>query len=246
VLSELDKSIIRSYETSFVSRKIIPIIGTCWRTLKACSYRCTFRPPPPPSTRPPISRKQRVEAMERLLLGLGDQQLATGIAILIASVANRCTMNVLELRIVSCLAWFSATTHSATLKVLREYFYRRPVVRNLRVLGVILFIGLLLYNQVLVSMAGYVDPIKPVQCILNGEILTTASKEGLTLKAMVLLILLFVDYMTSTRHLFTNAQRAGLLDGKLEGRMALNFSRYRWPSNIDRKRRTALLEEASL
>jgi hypothetical protein len=157
VLSELDKSIIRSYKTSFVSRKIIPIIGTCWRTLKACSYRCTFRPPPPPSTRPPISRKQRVEAMERLLLGLGDQQLATGIAILIASVANRCTMNVLELRIVSCLAWFSATTHSATLKVLREYFYKRPVVRNLRVLGVILFIGLLLYNQVLVSMADYVD-----------------------------------------------------------------------------------------
>jgi hypothetical protein len=155
-------------------------MGRSLFSLKSFLYRCIGRPAP--KLRAHVPREQRVEAVTRFLLGFSDQQLATGLAILIAVLANRCSLTVYELQIAFCLAWFSATTHMATLKVLQEYFYKNKVVRNWRVLGIFAFLVLLCFLQIILLLAGDpsdeagygVDFATPMQCVINAR--TQASK----------------------------------------------------------------------
>lgn len=86
--------------------------------------------PPEPASCPSEAKEQRRERVERFVLALSDQQLVTGLAIMIAGHARRYSMSVYHFNIVSSLAWFSSATHLATLGTLREYFIKRPSVRN--------------------------------------------------------------------------------------------------------------------
>jgi hypothetical protein len=109
-----------------------------------------------------LTRRQREEVVKRFILTLSDQQLATGLAILIAAVANQCTLTVWEFQLAFSLAWFSSTTHLATLDVLREYFLSHGAVRNWRVFGMIALLVLLMYSLIM-AMAS-VDTTIPIQC----------------------------------------------------------------------------------
>lgn len=111
-----------------------------------------------------LTRRQREEVVKRFILTLSDQQLATGLAILIAAVANQCTLSVWEFQLAFALAWFSSTTHMATLDCLQEYFLQHGAVRNWRVFGMIAVLILLMYSVVM-SMAS-VDNTIPIQCTL--------------------------------------------------------------------------------
>ncbi|KAF2006511.1 hypothetical protein P154DRAFT_404433, partial [Amniculicola lignicola CBS 123094] len=97
VLTSVDRAVILRYQRSFLASKVFPVAAT-----GSC-----------------MSREERVEALARFLLALSDQQLITGIAVIVAAFANRCSITLLEFRIVGSFAWFSATTHLATLEVLR-------------------------------------------------------------------------------------------------------------------------------
>lgn len=173
ILSSADEAVIRLYRKTFVAQRIIPEIGRFWLYLKSLLYYCARRDPP--KTQPALTRERRVEATTRFLLGFSDQQLVTGLAILVAALANRSQLTLYELQIVFCLAWFSATTHVATLQVLREYFYDNAVVRNWRILGILAFTVLICFFQVILLLAG--DPQttngvnygRPIQCIINGD-----------------------------------------------------------------------------
>lgn len=81
-----------------------------------------------------LNRAQREEAITRFILALSDQQLAVGLAILIAIITNQCTLSVAEFRIAFALAWFSTSTHLATLDSLRHYFVCHQTIRNWRIL----------------------------------------------------------------------------------------------------------------
>lgn len=109
-----------------------------------------------------LTRRQREEVVRRFILTLSDQQLATGLAILIAAVANQCTLTVWEFQLAFALAWFSSTTHLATLDCLREYFLKHGEVRNWRVGGMVALLALLMYFLIM-SMASVDDTI-PIQC----------------------------------------------------------------------------------
>jgi len=109
-----------------------------------------------------LTKKQREEVLKRFVLTLSDQQLATGLAILIAAVANQCTLTVWEFQLAFSLAWFSSTTHLATLDCLREYFITHGVVHSWRVFGMVALLLLLMYS-LLMSMASD-DATIPVQC----------------------------------------------------------------------------------
>ncbi|ORY14174.1 hypothetical protein BCR34DRAFT_446561, partial [Clohesyomyces aquaticus] len=115
VLSETDMAVIERYQASGFAKAVPPGLRRYWLKIKVFALRRKkdYRASPSPN------REQRVAALTRFVLALSDQQLVTGLAVLIAAIANRCNLNVLELRIAYCLAYFSATTHLATLEVLR-------------------------------------------------------------------------------------------------------------------------------
>jgi len=65
-----------------------------------------------------LSSKRLREAFENLILAFSDQQLVTGLAILIAAYCKG-DITIYSFQVASALAWFSSTIHLATLVVLR-------------------------------------------------------------------------------------------------------------------------------
>jgi hypothetical protein len=175
---------------------------------------CTFRPIT--VRRAPLGREQRVEALTRFLLAFSDQLLVTGLAMLIAALANRCRLTVCEMRIVFCLAWFAATTHVATLCVLREYLYLNAVVRNWRLFAILPFLVLLTCLQVLVLFAGDADdpsaqdPANPVQCILEKDLSIFDITLGNLVRGSRLLLVVLYPYAVHIWDLFNDPRVAKL------------------------------------
>ena len=66
----------------------------------------------------PLNISTKRHGVEAFILTLSDQQLVTGLAILIAGYV-KCDISVYSFRNVSAIAWFSCTTHLATLTVLK-------------------------------------------------------------------------------------------------------------------------------
>lgn len=59
------------------------------------------------------------EALEKFILALSDQQLVTGLALLITGF-QKCDISVYSFTVVTGLAWFSCTTHLSTLLLLQR------------------------------------------------------------------------------------------------------------------------------
>ncbi|KAF2661827.1 hypothetical protein K491DRAFT_388332 [Lophiostoma macrostomum CBS 122681] len=158
-LNETDKHIVSSFQSWLASQRINRYALSLWSKLQHCTLKAFGKKPGPKRK---MSREERQEAVTRFILVLSDQQLATGLAILIAGVVNQCTLSVYEFQIVFALAWFSSTTHLATLDCLRHYFLTHHVVRNCRVFGM-LFLLLLLSYTLVMSMAS-IDETIPLAC----------------------------------------------------------------------------------
>ena len=74
---------------------------------------------------------------------ISDQQILTGVSILTAGYAKRCSINVYHWQVVVYLAWMSSGTHLITLSVLRNYLREKSILRLSRVAGMfILFLML--------------------------------------------------------------------------------------------------------
>lgn len=83
------------------------------------------------------------EIIEDVTLSLSDQQLITGLAILIAGYYEMLNNNlsVYHWNIVVYLAWMSSAVHIASLTLLQNVFTERRTLRNIRVAGMtILFV----------------------------------------------------------------------------------------------------------
>jgi len=74
-----------------------------------------------------------VPVIEKVVLSISDQQILTGLAVLIASFWTHCSISVYHFAVANDLAWFSANTHLTTLTVLTRYFRGRPKFRDSRV-----------------------------------------------------------------------------------------------------------------
>ena len=73
-----------------------------------------------------------------------DQQLVTGIAILVSGYAQLpCGLSSYHWQMIVYLAWFSSLTHLTTLTVLRQYFRRNPAARLWRAVLMLLMVTLL-------------------------------------------------------------------------------------------------------
>ena len=138
------------------------------------------------------NREKRGDALQRFLLTLSDQQLVTGIAVLIAGYSKICSMPIYHFNIVASLAWFSSATHLATLGVLRSYLVAHPVVRNWRVIAMVLLLILLLVAQFPAWSDG--DDSLPVSCFfLDMEIPAEFSGLITLITTLGFLVVTFVE-----------------------------------------------------
>lgn len=71
----------------------------------------------------------------KIVLALSDQQLVTGLSIMISAYSQlRCGLSFYHWRMVTTLAWFSSATHLATLLFLKQYLQRNTYIWYARVL----------------------------------------------------------------------------------------------------------------
>lgn len=86
-------------------------------------------------------------ALHKGVMMFSDQQIVTGIAILVAGLAGlreSSDISVYHFQVVIYLAWMSSNVHLTTLTVLRSYLQSKPALRTWRVTGMsILFVLLL-------------------------------------------------------------------------------------------------------
>lgn len=110
-----------------------------------------------------------------LVLLFSDQQLLTGLAILIAgytqaSGQNR-NLSVYHWNNVIYLAWLSSTVHLMSLSVLRDRLKKSHALRAIRVTVMILILGLLLAALVPTTTEKWIDdPGMPVRCLWNTHL----------------------------------------------------------------------------
>ncbi|KAB2569917.1 N-glycosidase [Lasiodiplodia theobromae] len=88
-------------------------------------------------------------ALERFILTMSDQQLVTGIAIMVTIYTKSCDISIYSFQIAAALAWFSSTTHLATLTLLRAYFDHHRIARNFRAVMMVMMMIMLAAAQII-------------------------------------------------------------------------------------------------
>ncbi|MCJ1383547.1 hypothetical protein MMC17_006661 [Xylographa soralifera] len=159
-LNDLDHKVVEKIASSWVGVTSVK----AWKAFNRISRKCLFLRPP--NEKDDLDEDQRREALKKFILTLSDQQLVTGIAILVACFANWCRTSVYELNMVVSLAWFSSATHLATLDVLQDYFQHNRVVRNWRMIGMVAIVLLLIAGLLLTGFYTNNNEFSaPLQCL---------------------------------------------------------------------------------
>ena len=143
----------------------------------------------------------RKQAITQFILALSDQQLVTGLAILVSGVANRKTLTLYEFSVVLSLAWFSATTHLATMDALRTYLKKRRAIRNARVIGIVAVLGFLVFAFAVTIKSSILPNTVPVLCVLDSGLQPRVDQWRI-LSGVGVLVLLFYEYSTRIWHLY--------------------------------------------
>jgi hypothetical protein len=112
------------------------------------------------------TKRIRADALSRFVLALSDQQLVTGLAVLITGYYKRCTISGYHFNLVANLAWFSSTCHLSTLAVLHDFLMNHPVLKTWRVIGMISVLGLLFHAQLYIQW--YPIPSLLIQCTFEN------------------------------------------------------------------------------
>jgi hypothetical protein len=203
-LNETDRAVIASFQACLPSEKNASRIRAAYEKIEALVL---FGKSPRPHRK--LNRRQREKVVQSFILSLSDNQLATGLALLIAAVANQCTLTNWEFQLAFSLAWFSSTTHLATLDCLRDYFHKHGAVRNWRVFGMIVLLVLLMYSLVM-SIASADDTI-PVQCTIYFFRETRPGQQSLwgiydIISAILTLLVLTWQYMVRIRVSYQNVE----------------------------------------
>jgi hypothetical protein len=133
-----------------------------------------------------------VDSIVHITLGLSDQQLVTGLAILITGYTKHCSMKSRHWWIVFDLAFFSSVTHLASLPALRDYLTKYRRFRDLRVFLMLSNYIMLLASAIL-SFRDYDERTKycPIQCTFDQIRIKRFGVSPIYTVQMVLLSLVF-------------------------------------------------------
>ena len=125
----------RSLYHCFATKKVVPST--------AISEGPATADIPEPETDP--ARKYRIEAFRDFMLALSDQQLVTGLAMLVAGFGGFSDITIYSANVVSALAYFSASVHMGTLDFLTTYLRKHGIVKGFRVVAMMGTAGLLVF-----------------------------------------------------------------------------------------------------
>ncbi|KAB8596105.1 hypothetical protein FH972_025814 [Carpinus fangiana] len=84
------------------------------------------------------------EAVELVVLVISDQQIVTGVAMLLTGFVKLRTITIYHWHIVVYAAWVSSNVHLTTLTILRFYLQERSLLRTIRLGGMMVLLLLLL------------------------------------------------------------------------------------------------------
>ena len=143
------------------------------------------------------------EALQNAVLAFGDQQIVTGIAILVSAYAQiSCGLQVYHWQVAVDLALFSSITHLTTLTCLRNYFRKRKSLRTMR----LIFMGTIgLMLSVALGITGYeVDAVSiPAWCLFQTKSINDETRFPYNwLYMCILLSYLTVSYISRAIQLF--------------------------------------------
>ncbi len=159
------------------------------------------------------TKENWIPVIEKLVLTLSDQQLLTGLAVLIAAFWTHCSISVYHFALVNDLAWFSSNVHLVTLSVLRRHLLANRVLRNWRVALMVAMALLLVASTVMQGHREWYDGWPyDAQCFFENLI----GNIGGTPKhwMIVNLVLICVDYPRMIISLFERPM--GYIDEWLE------------------------------
>ena len=121
------------------------------------------------------------KALEAAVLTYSDQQIITGMAIMISGYSQlRGGLAVYYWQLTVDLAWFSSITHLTTLTCLRYYFQERRGLKLLRLICMAVTAGMLSFA---VASTGYLGGKNfsydyPAWCLFHPKLLRTATGKG--------------------------------------------------------------------
>ena len=128
--------------------------------------------------------------LENLVLSLSDQQIITGLAILITGFIKHCSISVYHFTIVTDLATFSSNAHMTTLNYLQSYLKERPSLRNWRaVLMMILFFALIAASVLGGHWAWYQSWPYQAQCLFDDLIGNVHGSPALWMSVNIIMLL---------------------------------------------------------
>src|SRR2546429_5681837 len=84
-----------------------------------------------------------VIVLDKLILGLSDQQLVTGLAVLTIGLGRIRLISTYHFYVIQSLAMFSCGCHMASVITLRRYFQEHPLLASIR-LGAMLIFAIIL------------------------------------------------------------------------------------------------------
>lgn len=142
------------------------------------------------------------KALTAFILSLSDQQLVTGPAMVVAALSQRCNISVYEFNIVSSVAWLSSTTHLSTLIVLRQYFRQNGTVRNIRIVGMLVNLSLVIYTVILTNASTFVDGSVHIECI-SRNLWPLLSDTSIYLPMVMTISFLVLTYSGSILQLYS-------------------------------------------
>ena len=114
--------------------------------------------------------------LQSLVLSFSDQQLITGLSILIVAFNQHCTISTYHFGIVIDIACFSTITHLASLFSLRVFFQERVFLRWLRMSGMTAILIMIIAGTIIRNQSQFSDALTcPVQCSIDKMSETTYS-----------------------------------------------------------------------
>ena len=151
---------------SWMKTHLDPLVAGTKNTVQKLFRTRNYAKRPMHSANQALACERRKGGLESFVLTLSDQQVVTGVAILIAGFIRTCSMSIYHFNIATSLAWFTSATHLATLGVLLTYFIDRPTVRDWRTIAMLLLLLMLIAAQL--PAWSILDNSLPVSCFYSS------------------------------------------------------------------------------
>ncbi|OJJ54307.1 hypothetical protein ASPSYDRAFT_50358 [Aspergillus sydowii CBS 593.65] len=160
--------------------------------------------------------------LKKLILAISDQQLVTGLAMLIGAFSQlNCGISFYHWQVATTLAWFASITHLATLPFLQEFLQRHNFLLCLRVM---LMSGVAIMLSITLLRSGLPDA--PAMCgtVANGSLAVSdwIKKDGMY--TILSEIILLGTLITRLLRMFSRTSHLGI--------KAMRSARAKWQASI--------------